>query len=111
MFYYSFNPKPNRTNKMNTEKYWVNGKTYDTYAEAKKASQVPNHYELPIFTISPENTMKTEKLYVVIDNDTKEAVSVSVKKTAAERWADEFNESCHLCGGSSTQYGISEAEN
>ena len=61
-------------------------------------------------TINPENIMNTEKLYVVIDNDSKEAVSISVKKTAAERWAAEFNENCHLCGGSSTQYGISEAE-
>jgi|GEM_PF-5791551 len=49
--------------------------------------------------------------YTVIDNDTKEAVSVETPclKTA-QNWAQTFNDDCHACGGSLTQYGVDEVQ-
>ena len=48
--------------------------------------------------------------YIVIDNDSKEAVTFPTNKETADFLAAEMNAECHECGGSSTQYGIAEAE-
>ena len=49
--------------------------------------------------------------YVVIDNDTKEPVSVETTDIVTiERWTYAFNRDCHASGGSCTQYGFCRVE-
>ena len=54
--------------------------------------------------------MKKTK-YVVIDNDTKETVSIETPcYVTVQSWAESFNYDCHASGGSNTQYGIASLE-
>ena len=49
--------------------------------------------------------------WAVIDNDSKESVSVETTcYETAKNWAATFNNDCHACGGSSTQYTIEEVK-
>ena len=52
-----------------------------------------------------------ETKWVVIDNDTKQSVSIETPcLETAQNWAETLNRDCHESGGSSTQYGVDEAE-